>query len=241
MKTGELKQMYLDSLFKINFLSIFINPFFFIRKGLIRGIKKNAHFLSGRLLDFGCGRKPYTYLFAGVKEYIGLDIGGRGHSHEGEYVDVFYDGRKIPFADETFDSIFCSEVLEHVPNVHEIILEWYRVLRKGGKILVTIPFVWDEHELPYDFSRLTRIGIERYLSDGGFHVVHSETTTTYIETIGQMFISYVYGFFPKQPLVKLFLTLILVFPLNLMVWLLNLLLPRRAGFYHNTVIVAEKI
>jgi len=53
-------------------------------------------FLSGKLLDFGCGRKPYKHLFS-FDEYIGLDIVESGHNHEDEEIDVYYDGTKIPF------------------------------------------------------------------------------------------------------------------------------------------------
>ena len=84
------------------FIGFFINPFFIIRRGLYKGIQKNAIFLSDKLLDFGCGRKPYKHLFS-FDEYIGLDIVVSGHNHEDEEIDVYYDGTKIPFERNYFD------------------------------------------------------------------------------------------------------------------------------------------
>src|SRR5271170_7274206 len=88
-------------------------PAFLTRSRLLRGIGKYAPELKGRLMDFGCGTKPYRILFD-VREYIGIDYENPGHPHLNEQIDVFYDGKHIPFADESFDSIFSSEVLEHL-------------------------------------------------------------------------------------------------------------------------------
>src|SRR5262245_61614066 len=86
------------------------NPFYFIRRALLEKVTQYAPQLNGKLLDFGCGSKPYQSLFTATSEYIGLDYEGEGHSHKDEHVDVFYDGRHIPFANESFDSVFSSEV-----------------------------------------------------------------------------------------------------------------------------------
>ena len=95
--------------FQPNLLSVFINPFFFIRKGLYRQIKRNSGYLHGEMIDFGCGRKPYRNLF-NVDKYVGVDIEVSGHEHKNSEVDVFYDGKSLPFQSETFDTFFCSEV-----------------------------------------------------------------------------------------------------------------------------------
>jgi hypothetical protein len=92
----KLKSIAIRQSFQPGFLAIFINPFFFIRRGLFINIRENAKKLEGVLLDFGCGRKPYKNLFA-VKEYIGVDIEQSGHSHALSEVDVYYDGKTIPF------------------------------------------------------------------------------------------------------------------------------------------------
>ena len=65
------------------------HPMYFIRKGLFNKISLYSPQLSGRLLDFGCGAKPYKDLFTSVSEYIGLDYASEGHSHADENIDVF--------------------------------------------------------------------------------------------------------------------------------------------------------
>lgn len=74
-----LKKIYFES----SILSILLNPAYFVRKGLWIGIKENSHYLHGKMLDFGCGSKPYKKLF-NVTEYIGLDIEVSGHQHTNE-------------------------------------------------------------------------------------------------------------------------------------------------------------
>ena len=143
-------------------VSVFINPAFFVRRGLSRGIRRHAGAMKGVMLDFGCGSKPYRELFT-VDKYIGLDVVESGHEHVGESIDVFYDGKRIPFEDGFFDSVFSSEVFEHVFNLDEILIELNRVLKSGGTMLITVPFVWEEHEAPYDFARYTSFGIKYLL------------------------------------------------------------------------------
>ena len=75
-----------------NFNPTYKHPLYFIRKGLFRKISLYAPQLKGKLLDFGCGEKPYQSLFTNVTEYIGLDYNGEGHDHQNEAVDVYYDG-----------------------------------------------------------------------------------------------------------------------------------------------------
>ncbi len=138
------------------------NPFYFIRRALLKKVEEYAPQLSGKLLDFGCGSKPYQSLFTRASEYTGLDYEGEGHSHVNEKVDVYYDGKKTPFANQTFDSVFSSEVFEHIFNIDEILPEINRVMKKGGKILITCPFVWHEHEVPVDYARYTTVCVEAF-------------------------------------------------------------------------------
>jgi len=77
-----LTQAYKKQLFQPNIISLFINPFFILRFALNLVIKKEAINLKGKILDFGCGAKPYKSLFINAVEYIGLDIENEGHSHE---------------------------------------------------------------------------------------------------------------------------------------------------------------
>ena len=84
-------------------------------------------------MDFGCGSKPYESLFVNAKKYIGIDVEVSGHNHKDSKVDVFYDGKTLPFADKSFDAVVCFEVLEHIFNPDEAITEIRRVLKGDGE------------------------------------------------------------------------------------------------------------
>ena len=226
--------------FQPSFWGIFLNPFFFIRKGLYKNIKIYAKSLDGLLLDFGCGRKPYKNLF-NVKQYIGVDIQQSGHSHELSEVDVYYDGKTIPFDDHYFDSVFCSEVIEHVFEVDYILDEINRVLKKGGKILLTVPFVWNDHEVPYDYGRYSSYGIKYLLEKHGFEIIEISKSTNFVETICQLWTLYIYHIFKTRYMVlNIFFNIIFISPFTLLGVIISKVLPGRDDLYHNCIVLAIK-
>jgi len=231
-----------NQMFQPSFGAMLINPFWFIRRGLYKSIKTIAKELSGKILDFGCGSKPYENLFINATEYIGVDLEVTGHDHEFSKVDTYYDGKTIPYPNEYFDSVFTSEVFEHVDNIDQIIPEIHRVMKQNGKILITVPFVWNEHESPFDFRRFSRFGIESILNKNSFEIEKTITTTHFLETVYQMFILYIYHLFQtKYKLLNLFFTILLIFPLNILGIILTNLVPRNKSLYHNVVILAKKV
>lgn len=235
-------KFYLHQRFFPGFMSIFINPFYFIRKRLVEKIKLPAIELKGDLLDFGCGAKPYRKLFYNVKNYIGIDIENEGHDHNNEEIDMFYDGKHIPFENESFDSILASEVLEHVPNVDESLKELCRVLKTDGKLLLTVPFLWQEHELPFDFRRFSSIGICQYLKENGFRILSIEKTGHFMEVIVQLWMIYLRRlFYVKNKYINLLLNMIFISPVCLIGFILSLILPQKEDLYFNTVVLAQKI
>ena len=234
------KEIYFKEMFTPGLLGLLINPYYFSRKGLYNGIKSNKHYLKGELLDFGCGAKPYRTLID-VENYIGLDIENSSHNHENEKIDVYYDGLTIPFPDNTFDSYFSSQVLEHVPNSTGILQEVYRVMKHGGHLLVTVPFVWDEHETPYDFNRWTSFGIKELFSQNNFEIIKLEKSSNYIETIFQTWNAYIYQFvFPKNQYTNFILTPLFIAPITLLGIVLSKILPSNNNFYLDNIIVAKK-
>lgn len=236
----ELKRLYNKSLFQPTFFGLFFNPFFIIRRGLFRRISEMQGYMHGRLLDFGCGSKPYRSLFR-VTAYIGTDIEESGHDHHNEEIDVYYDGKTLPFDDASFDCIFSSEVFEHIFNLPEILGELYRVLKPGGNMLITVPFVWDEHEIPYDFARYTSFGIRHILTEKGFTVIRETKTTNYVATLCQMWAAYVYQhIFPKNKIARIALTPLFITPITLCGLIISSLLPTNFNFFHNNVLVVQK-
>lgn len=151
-------------------LGLFLNGFYFPRKGINNFVKNNASQFSGRIIDVGCGSKPYRSFFK-CEEYIGIDIENPGHSHKNEQIDRLYDGKTIPFEDNSFDNLLCFEVLEHVFEPDQFLRELNRVVKPGGKVLLTTPFIWNEHEVPYDYGRYSSYGLTSILKRHGFEVL----------------------------------------------------------------------
>lgn len=111
---------------------------------------------KGKLLDIGCGQSPYRHLFVplGVK-YVGIDI-EEAKNFGYERADIIhFDGLTIPFESESFDTIICTEVLEHTPNPELLIAEMYRVLKKEGAAFISVPWSARTHYMPHDYHRFT--------------------------------------------------------------------------------------
>lgn len=151
--------------------------------------------LSGRMLDVGCGERPYSRFFTNVQRYFGVEhlaavtnVDQRlavSVAHVGHVVDAFADGSALPFRDAAFDSALATEVLEHVPDADLVAREIARVVKDGGHVLITVPFVGELHQVPYDFRRFTRFGIERVLTDAGFEVLELRSRGNFLMTAGR--------------------------------------------------------
>lgn len=230
-----LKKIYFES----SILSILLNPAYFVRKGLWIGIKENSHYMHGKMLDFGCGSKPYKKLF-NVAEYIGLDIEVSGHQHTNEEIDVFYNGKTLPFSDCCFDSFFSSQVFEHVENLDDILNEIHRVLKKDSYLLITAPLVWGEHEIPYDFGRFTSYGMKHLLENHGFNVAKLCKSTNYVEAVFQMWAIYISSILPRNKYLHLLCSLFFIAPSNLLGYILSRILPKKYDFYNDNIVVAQK-
>ncbi len=220
-----------------------VHPFYFTRKGICNAVKKHAGFLSGKMIDLGCGSKPYRSLI-NCDEYVGVDFENPGHSHENEQIDVFYDGKSIPFPENTFDSALCTEVFEHIFNLPEIIGELNRVLKQDGLLFVTCPFVWKEHELPHDYARYTLFALDDMLQKNGFKKVLSEKTGNFIEVIYQLVVLFFYDkFYPKVKkwaFVRIPFKLFFIICPNFTGALLSRLARKDDQMYLNNVVIYRK-
>ncbi len=227
--------------FQPGIAGLFVNPFFFIRRSLFLHIRRMVPELNGKLLDFGCGRKPYESLFK-VDEYIGIDMEQTGHEHTSSKIDVFYDGKRIPFEDGSFDSVFCSEVFEHVFNLDEIVPEIKRVMKKNGKILITVPFCWNEHEVPYDFGRYTSFGIRHIFEKHGFEVISLRKSGNFARVNFQLWALYFYSTInTNSRVVNYLLRMLVIIPINVIGSLLLPLFPRNSSLYFNNIVLAKKL
>jgi SAM-dependent methyltransferase len=221
-----------------------LQPNYLIRKRLLGSIQALAPKLTGRLMDFGCGTKPYKTLFS-VSEYIGVDFENPGHPHLNESIDVFYNGTELPFADEYLDSVFCTEVFEHIFNLPQILKEINRTMKTGGLILVTCPFAFCEHEVPNDFARYTSFAIKSMFTENGFEVLEQVKTGNSIEAITQLKLIYIHQHITpvirKIPLVRSAFRLITYSILNLSALVFGKLFPAGKDLYISNVVLCRKV
>lgn len=223
--------------FNPGFLGLFINPFYFARRGLYEHIKADAKHAEGRLLDVGCGSKPYRHLFKST-DYDGLEIERR----EGDEAEYHYDGRTFPFQDGTYDSIFCSQVLEHVFEPDAFVGEIGRVLKPGGILLLTVPFAWDEHEQPYDYARYSSFGLRHLLKRHGFEIVKHDKSMADIRAVAQLYGAYIYKITrSSNAFLNFMTTLCLIAPCTVLAECLRHILPGNPDFYLDNIIVARKM
>lgn len=224
-----------------SYLSIFTNPYYFVRKGLTYGIKLYAHHIQGVVLDFGCGTKPYRESFI-AKKYIGVDVPVSGHDHSGEPIDIFYNGKVLPFQNESFDSIFCTEALEHIFNPDEMLDELHRVLKGDGKMLLTLPFAWAEHEPPYDFARYTSYGIADLLVRHNFEVLELRKSNNHVEALFQMWNAYIFQlFYTKNHYLDVLFTLFFIAPVTIMGLVFSRLLPKKDDLFNSIIVLVRKV
>jgi SAM-dependent methyltransferase len=114
---------------------------------LNRGFKAELPKLNGSLLDIGCGEKPYRPLMTSVQEYVGADV------VSGPHVDVLIVPNKpLPLPDGRFDAVLITQVMEFVERPAELSAEIRRVLKPGGVVVASFPFIFQEHG-PYDLVR----------------------------------------------------------------------------------------
>ncbi len=234
-----LKRQIIKEQFEPGILGIFVNPFYLTRKALLKNIKLLADEITGKTLDVGCGTKPYEKYFNST-EYIGLEVENTINKEE-KKVDVFYKGSKIPFSDKEFDSVITSQVLEHVFNPQQFLSEINRVMKPKSKLLLTVPFIWDEHEQPFDYGRYSSFGLKDLLEKNGFIIIKHIKSLNNIAAVFQMFNAYIYKISVKHKLLRQLLTILIMAPANILAIIFSFLLPKNDDMFLDNVVLAEKV
>jgi len=123
---------------------------------------------GARVLDFGCGARPYEPWFvAAGAHYRGADIDG---AHE---VAIRADGT-LGCADADYDMVASFQVLEHVWDISQYLGEARRALRAEGWLLLSTHGTWLYHPHPTDYRRWTAEGLRREVESRGFRLVRME-------------------------------------------------------------------
>ncbi|MCK4738571.1 MAG: class I SAM-dependent methyltransferase [Deltaproteobacteria bacterium] len=121
------------------------------------------------LLDAGAGECWYKPHFSHLK-YYSVDFGlGKG---DWDYtnLDVLANLLQLPFEDNTFDAVLCTQVLEHINLPGDFVKELYRILKPGGKLYLSAPQGFKEHQTPHDYFRYTSFGLRFLFEEAGFKV-----------------------------------------------------------------------
>lgn len=146
---------------------------------LRKQLKKTVKYVNGNVLDVGCGMKPYEQIFSPYADkYVGVDM------VEGPKVDIVADISKgMPFQSGTYDTVICTEMLEHTPYPRESIREISRVVRTNGHIILSSPFTHKLHGEPYDYYRFSHHILEIILQEAGLEPLEFHRVGTCIAVL----------------------------------------------------------
>jgi SAM-dependent methyltransferase len=148
-----------------NFRVDVTHPYFLHYRSLFADLAKASVHAHGRLLDVGCGNKPFEEMFKGrISEYVGCDVVQSGESR----ADFICPATQLPFEDASYGTVLSTQVIEHVADHQAMLREAFRVLQSDGVLILSGPMYWPLHEEPYDFFRFTKYGFRFLLENIGF-------------------------------------------------------------------------
>lgn len=142
---------------------------------MLEQLAEVAPLAKGKLLDVGCGDKPYEHLFTPyVSSYLGIEkettFADTNASRRGRGPDLTYAGDRLPFEDGTFDTVLNIQVLEHTPEPQALLDEMARVLKPDGLLILSVPFSFRLHEEPHDYFRYSPHGIRAMCERAGLRI-----------------------------------------------------------------------
>ena len=153
----------------------------------------------------------------------------------------FYVGNKFPFEQSIFDSVLCSQVLEHVFTPIDFLNEINRVMKDGGTLLLTVPFVWDEHEQPYDFARYSSFGLKYMLEETGFEILEHEKLCDNLSVVAQIINIYVFKISQNLPrFFRSIITLLIIAPTNIIGIIMSKIIPANKDLFLDQIVVCKK-
>lgn len=122
---------------------------------IYRDVKAAIPSFTGDVLDVGCGQSAYKHMLGKDAKYFGIDIVAADQFDYKNPDITPFNGEDIPFESDKFSGLICTEVLEHVQHFQKLVDEMHRVMKKGARGIITIPWSARYHYIPYDFFRYT--------------------------------------------------------------------------------------
>jgi len=123
------------------------------------------------ILDAGAGECRFRNKLKGKLRYVALDTTWGDQEWDYSRIDVMGHLENLPFASHMFDSIICTQVLEHVREPQLVLKELSRILKAEGMIYLTAPQGWGVHQPPHDYFRFTNYGLSHLLEKAGFTAI----------------------------------------------------------------------
>lgn len=146
------------------------------------------------LLDLGCGRRPYQHLYQNsFARTIGAELPDTPFPTDS--IDLFCEATSIPLADESIDTILCTEVMHDIAEPGRMLDETWRILKKEGEMILTTPFMVPIVDGEYDCYRFTRHGLRYLFKKSGFEIIS-------IQPVGDIFSSMIT--ISVKPMLKFF-------------------------------------
>ncbi|HMS64860.1 MAG TPA: methyltransferase domain-containing protein [Ignavibacteria bacterium] len=138
---------------------------------LLECIEHFKYLFKGKLLDLGCGNKPYSDIYNEICESsVGCDVPFSLHRKANVEVLCYAEDTDKHFDSEYFDTVLCTEVLEHTVNDRAVILNINKILKHNGNLIISAPYTYVTHEAPHDYRRYTYYGLKDILEKNGFEV-----------------------------------------------------------------------
>jgi SAM-dependent methyltransferase len=139
-------------------------------------VRERLPAITGTVVDLGCGTAPFRDdILVNAREYIGVDWTNTLHDSR---ADVVADlNQPLPLSDAMADHVVSFEVIEHLAEPAMMLREAARILRNDGRLTLSAPFQWWEHEAPWDYQRFTRHGLRYQLEKAGFVDIVVRNTT----------------------------------------------------------------
>ena len=209
-------------------------------KDLYADLRRVLPGVRGRLLDVGCGEKPYAKWLNVEIEHLGLDVQPASGI---DYVVEPRDGWPIESA--TIDAVLCTQTLEHVADVSVFVSEIDRVLRPAGLLILTVPFIYNFHTQEHgsDYRRFSSDGLRQLFAD--YEIVELKPQGGVGSTFGCLLLNWIDMSLSRTAIKRIIKGLLLPFmvpfsfAINLCGWLLDQI-DHTQAFYSNVMLVARK-